>query len=203
MAGYFIINKSLISICQFLLSLYLLMLLNYPVEVDINLFGNFIVSNSLIIFLKTILILFTLLFFVILKDYIIALKYYDFEFIVVTLFALIGMLLLLNSNDLISFYVTIELQSLSFYILVSSKQTSAFSTESGLKYFILGSFSSGLLLFGLILIYGFSGLTNFDELAIYSVFLTSKDFTYNGVLLGLFFVTVAILFKIGIVPFHM
>ena len=139
----------------------------------------------------------------ILKDYVSGLKYYDFEFIIIILFSFVGMLLLLHSNDLISFYVTIELQSLCFYVLVSSKQTSSFSTESGLKYFILGSFSSGLLLFGIILIYGFSGLFNFDELAIYSQFLTTGYFMYNGVLLGVFLVTVALLFKIGVVPFHM
>jgi NADH-quinone oxidoreductase subunit N len=168
-----------------------------------SIFGNFIILDPLITFFKILLVLFALIFFIILKDYIKNLKYYDFEFIVIILFSLVGMLLLLHSNDLISFYVTIELQSLCFYVLVSSKQTSSFSTESGLKYFILGSFSSGLLLFGLILIYGFSGLFNFEELALYSQFLTPGYFTYNGILLGVFLVTVALLFKIGVVPFHM
>ena len=169
--GYPLTHKSLISLCYFLLILYLCMLFLCSPQNSFSLFGNFIVVDPIINFLKILLILFTLIFFAILKDYVSGLKYYDFEFIIIILFSLIGMLLLLHSNDLISFYVTIELQSLCFYVLVSSKQTSAFSTESGLKYFILGSFSSGLLLFGIILIYGFSGLFNFEELAnLFSIF---------------------------------
>jgi len=79
-----------------------------------SIFGNFIILDPLITFFKILLVLFTLVFFIILKDYIKNLKYYDFEFIVIILFSLVGMLLLLHSNDLISFYVTIELQSLIF-----------------------------------------------------------------------------------------
>jgi len=166
-------------------------------------FGGFVVIDMFVNLFKILLTILAIVFFVLLRDYTYKLKHYDFEFVIITLFSLIGMLLLLHSNDLIAFYVTIELQSLCFYVLVSSKQTSSFSTESGLKYFILGSFSSGLLLFGLILIYGFSGLFNFEELAVYSQFLTPDIFTYNGLLLGIFLITVALFFKIGVVPFHM
>lgn len=196
------VHRSLISLSYFLIAIYFFLLLNTG-GYDVSLLGNFIILNSSIVFFKITLTLLAFAFLIILQDYTLNLKYFDFEFVIVFLFSLIGMLLLLHSNDLVSFYVTIELQSLCFYVLVSSKQTSAFSTESGLKYFILGSFSSGLLLFGLVLVYGFSGLLNFDELKIYSQFLNSNHFMYNGMLLGVFLITVALLFKIGLAPFHM
>jgi NADH-quinone oxidoreductase subunit N len=199
--GYFIIHKTLISNCYFLLLVYLALVLQTP-EGGFGALGNFVIIDNSVIFFKVVLIILSLIFFIILKDYTANLKYFDFEFIIITLFSIAGMLLLLHSNDMVSFYITIELQSLCFYVLVSSKQTSSFSTESGLKYFILGSFSSCLLLFGLILIYGFSGMFNFAELQLYSHFLTG-GFTYNGMLTGIFLVTVSLLFKIGLVPFHM
>jgi proton-translocating NADH-quinone oxidoreductase chain N len=104
----------------------------------------------------------------------------------------------------------LELQTLSLYILVSFKQTSSLSTEAGLKYFILGSFSSGLLLFGISLVYGFSGLLNFEDMYIFasalsynttgtSIKLLSIE---SGFLLGLLFILVSLLFKLGIAPFH-
>ena len=81
------------------------------------------------------------------------------------LFSAISMLFLASSADFISMYLAIELQSLCFYVIAAIKRNSEFSTESGLKYFLLGAFSSGLLLFGCSLIYGFTGVTNFAELA--------------------------------------
>ena len=89
--------------------------------------------------------------------------YQDFEFILVLFISLFSSVLILNSNDLISLFFIIELQGLTFYVLVASKQTSSFSTESGLKYFILGSLSSSLFLFGASIIYGVIGTTNFED----------------------------------------
>jgi NADH:ubiquinone oxidoreductase subunit 2 (subunit N) len=107
-------------------------------------------------------------------------------------------------------FFVIELQSLSLYILVSSKQTSSLSTESGLKYFILGCFSSGLMLFGISLIYGFTGLLSYDDLSLYTstgLLNISNSyvnfFTFFGFVAGLLFLTIGILFKLGAAPFHM
>ena len=86
-----------------------------------------------------------------------------FEYILIFLFALLGIFLLCSSNDLITAYLSIELQSLAFYILAAFKKNSTYSIEAGLKYFILGAFSSGLFLFGSSLIYGFSGSVNFAD----------------------------------------
>jgi NADH-quinone oxidoreductase subunit N len=120
--------------------------------------------------------------------------------------------LLLNSNDLVSLFFVIELQSLSFYILVASKQTSSFSTESGLKYFILGCFSSGIILFGISLIYGFTGLLSYDDLTLFvsSFLVNSKTvgnfpfyFPFVAMIVGTILLTIGFLFKFGAVPFHM
>jgi NADH-quinone oxidoreductase subunit N len=108
-------------------------------------------------------------------------------------------MLLISSQDLIVFYLAIEMQRLSLYALAAFNQNSAFSTEAGLKYFILGAFSSGLLLFGASIIYGFSGTTNFEEL---TVFFSGIDYVSPGLCLGIFCLSAALLFKISAAPFH-
>jgi NADH-quinone oxidoreductase subunit N len=127
-----------------------------------------------------------------------------FEYPLLILLSVLGMLFLISSLDLISLYLAIELQSLCFYVLAGLKRGSSFSTEASLKYFILGAFSSGLLLFGSSLIYGFSGTTNFEEIS--RLFLCVTNF-YSlhtlGIISGLIFVTSALLFKVGAFPFHM
>ena len=121
------------------------------------------------------------------------------ESIVLMLLSTSSMLFMISAYDLITIYLTIELQSLCFYVLAASKRTSEFSTEAGLKYFLLGAFSSGILLFGCSMIYGFTGVTNLEQLA---KLLTVVDLP-NGVYLGMVFVAVAFLFKLTAVPFHM
>jgi NADH:ubiquinone oxidoreductase subunit 2 (subunit N) len=100
-------------------------------------------------------------------------------------------------------YIAIEIQSLCFYILAAIKIYNNFSTEAGLKYFILGAFSSGMLLFGCSFIYGSLGTTNFNEMKV--LFNHFEETTDNPqtLVLGILFVIIAILFKIGAAPFHM
>ena len=83
-------------------------------------------------------------------------------------FLFFGLILLCSANDLLTSYLSIELQSLSFYVLAAAKRDSEFSTEAGLKYFFLGAFSSGFLLFGSSLLYGLTGTTNFSDIALLS-----------------------------------
>nr|YP_009710067.1 NADH dehydrogenase subunit 2 [Coleochaete scutata]QFU80172.1 NADH dehydrogenase subunit 2 [Coleochaete scutata] len=128
-----------------------------------------------------------------------------FEWIILLLFSTLSMLLMVSAYDLITLYLTIELQSLCFYVMAASKRDSEFSTEAGLKYFLLGAFSSGILLFGCSLIYGFTGVTNFEELAKIS---TGYEITLlgaqsSGIYLGIFLIAVGFLFKITAAPFHM
>lgn len=114
------------------------------------------------------------------------------------------MLFIVQSYDLLSMYLSVEFQSLLFYVLASFKRTSEFSTEAGLKYFILGAFSSALLLFGSSILYSLTGLTNFNDYSIF--FAGSLDNLHSlsyGTILGLVFINTALLFKLSAAPFHM
>nr|YP_009277466.1 NADH dehydrogenase subunit 2 [Psilotum nudum]AOH05936.1 NADH dehydrogenase subunit 2 [Psilotum nudum] len=128
-----------------------------------------------------------------------------FESIVLILFPTRSMLFLISAYDSIAMYLAIEPQSLCFYAIAASKRDSEFSTEAGLKYSISGAFSSGILLFGRSMIYGFTGITNFEELA---KILTGYEITLfgaesSGIFMGILFIAVGFLFKITAVPFHM
>nr|YP_009755778.1 NADH dehydrogenase subunit 2 [Gonatozygon brebissonii]QIQ23056.1 NADH dehydrogenase subunit 2 [Gonatozygon brebissonii] len=145
-----------------------------------------------------------------------------FESIILILMSTCSMMFLISAYDLIAMYLAIELQSLCFYVIAASKRNSEFSTEAGLKYFLLGAFSSGILLFGCSMIYGFTGVTNLEELAkIFTIqafgpssnvslepnFLQTTQLFFeshsSGVFLGILFIAVGFLFKITAVPFHM
>ena len=122
-----------------------------------------------------------------------------FELPVLMLFATLGMLMMLSANDLISLYMGLELQSLCLYVVAAIRRDSARAAEAGLKYFVLGALSSGMLLYGCSLIYGFSGTTDFTKLAE----VTAAGEPSIGLLIGLIFVISALAFKVSAVPFHM
>jgi proton-translocating NADH-quinone oxidoreductase chain N len=206
---YINVSNILLNILFFII-IVLLVLLNTSSVDSYYLFSGFYFSDYSVIFFKNLLLLSFLLFLFSVKNYIFRLKNYDFEFILVLLISLFSSLLILNSCDLISLFFIIELQSLTFYILVASKQTSSFSTESGLKYFILGCFSSGIILFGISLIYGFTGLLSYEDLSLFlsSFFFVSNNcnsfyLPFSGLIAGVILITVGFLFKLGSVPFHM
>ena len=120
-----------------------------------------------------------------------------FEYPIIILLSILGMFFMVSSNDLILFYLGLELQSLSLYILASIDRDNLRSTESGIKYFVLSALSSGLLLYGCSLLYGFTGSTNFDIIA-------SKLIEENtGAVFAMVFILVGLAFKVSAVPFHM
>lgn len=166
-------------------------------------FDNLLVYDELSIFVKNILIFSVICCILISYNYLHIDKIFQYEFFVLLGLAFFGMTILVNSNDLITMYLGIEIQSLSFYILATFKIYNNYSTEAGLKYFILGAFSSGLLLFGSSLIYGFTGTTNFYDLYILFKNFESTNDISTGLLLGSVFLLIGILFKLGAVPFHM
>ncbi|MFZ4761839.1 MAG: NADH-quinone oxidoreductase subunit NuoN [Alphaproteobacteria bacterium] len=124
-----------------------------------------------------------------------------FEYPVLFILAVLGMFLMLSANDLIALYVGLELQSLALYVLASFDRDNARSSEAGLKYFVLGALSSGMLLYGSSLVYGFTGTTNFD--AIGNVLAEGIAISTQGVMVGMVFLLAGIAFKISAAPFHM
>lgn len=130
----------------------------------------------------------------------------SYEYLLLLLLSILGILTIISSYDMISMYLSIELQSLCFYIVTNIKFYSNFSIEAALKYFVLGTLSSGILLFGISLLYGFTGLTNFSDLYVLFHYsnIGSYDYYYYKIsLIGVIFIYCSLLFKIGVVPFHM
>ncbi|QOD37875.1 NADH-quinone oxidoreductase subunit N [Candidatus Wolbachia massiliensis] len=124
---------------------------------------------------------------------------YKYEFSILILFALFGMITLVSANNLISFYLAFELMSISLYVLASFNKDSAYSCEAGVKYFTLSALSSCIMLYGMSLLYGYTGLINFSEM---SLFLQNHQVTY-GIVFGLVFILIGLCFKLAIAPFHM
>ncbi|MDO9415917.1 NADH-quinone oxidoreductase subunit NuoN [Pararhizobium sp.] len=122
-----------------------------------------------------------------------------FEFPVLLVLATLGMMLMISANDLISLYLSLELQSLALYVVAAINRDNLRSTEAGLKYFVLGALSSGMLLYGMSLVYGFTGHTGFEGIA---QALTAETRSL-GLVFGLVFVLAGLAFKISAVPFHM
>ena len=124
------------------------------------------------------------------------------EYPVLILLATLGMFVMISANDLISLYIGLELQSLSLYVIAAFRRDSARSAEAGLKYFVLGALSSGMLLYGASLVYGFAGTTGFDALtALFKR--TAEGGPAVGVVIGMVFIISGLAFKISAVPFHM
>lgn len=127
-----------------------------------------------------------------------------YEYWIVSMLAIVAMLFISCAYDLLTMYLAIELQSIAFYILASFKRTSEFSTEAGLKYFVLGAFSSALLLLGISILYGTTGLTNFGDLAKFFLGTSLENsFFINIIFFGIILIKVALFFKISAAPFHM
>jgi NADH-quinone oxidoreductase subunit N len=172
----------------------ILLTLNTP-AIDQTILSNSFFQDNFVLIIK-LLLLISVFSCIILSENT-TLQMFEYSFLI--LLSLFGLILLVMSFDLISLYLAIEIQSLCFYILASLKKNSAFSTEAGLKYFILGALSSGLLLFGCSLIYGTTGTTNFEHLTNIFIDLPEQPLLIVGSLCLL----AAIFFKLAVAPFHM
>ena len=126
-----------------------------------------------------------------------------FEFPVLMLFATLGMMMMVSANDLISLYMGLELQSLALYVIAAFRRDTVRSSEAGLKYFVLGALSSGILLYGSSLVYGFTGSTGFGEIAEVLGAGAAGEAPPVGLIVGLVFVLAGLAFKVSAVPFHM
>ena len=181
-----------------------IVVLIFAVLLLVNNFENFsqIFNDSYLIdnlsnYIKTLSIISAIVVLLISYEYINSLKINKFEYPILIISSLLGAMIMISANDLIVFYMGLELQSLPLYVLASIDRENERSTEAGLKYFVLSALSSGLLLYGCSLIYGFTGSTNFQLIA--------QNFNSNnlGLIFGIVFIIVGLGFKISVVPFHM
>lgn len=163
-------------------------------------FGTLFVVDRFAQFMKILVLAASALSILLSLDYAEREEMARFEFPVLMLFGTLGMMAMISANDLISLYLGLELQSLSLYVVAAFQRDSVRSTEAGLKYFVLGALSSGMLLYGASMIYGFAGTTGFAGLA---AALTDSAAAPIGLIIGLVFVLAGLAFKVSAVPFHM
>ncbi|TCT35209.1 NADH-quinone oxidoreductase subunit NuoN [Martelella mediterranea] len=162
-------------------------------------FGGSVVSNSFTHFMKVLVLIGAVLSMILSVGHEEP-EYLDrFEFPVLMLLSTTGMMLMISANDMLAFYMGLELMSLPLYVIAAINRDSLRSTEAGLKYFVLGSLSSGMLLYGISLIYGFTGNIGFEAVANQ----IQLGETGLGFIFGMVFVLAGITFKISAVPFHM
>ena len=161
------------------------------------LFNNSIIVDYLSSFMKIITLISAFFVLLISSGYLSIFKILKIEYPILILSSVLGMMIMISSNDLIVFYMGLELQSLALYVLATFNRDQLKSSEAGLKYFVLSALSSGLLLYGCSLIYGFTGSTNFNLIASQ---LNSEEYALT---FGIVFILVGLAFKISAVPFHM
>jgi len=174
-----------------------ILLFNHSVDTSAKLFNSSYTIDYLSLFMKALTLVACIFVMLSSFDYIKLIGINKIEYPILILSATLGMMIMISSYDLIVFYMGLELQSLSLYVLVSFNRDSYRSTEAGLKYFVLSALSSGLLLYGCSLIYGFSNSTNFDLIA------QNIDQFNTGSIFGIVFILVGLAFKVSAVPFHM
>ena len=183
-----------------LLVLFIAAVITFNETIDIEkifLFKGSIVIDYLTSLMKIITLLAAFIVLAISKSYLKNLEILKIEYPILILSSVLGMMVMISSNDLIVFYMGLELQSLALYVLATFNRDNLKSSEAGLKYFVLSALSSGLLLYGCSLIYGFAGSTNFDIIATQ---LSSNEYSLT---FGIVFILVGLSFKISAVPFHM
>ncbi|MDX1922329.1 MAG: NADH-quinone oxidoreductase subunit NuoN [Alphaproteobacteria bacterium] len=161
--------------------------------------GGHVGSNAYVLFVKVLLLLSALASLVLSQHFLKSSKLSRPEYPVLVLFATLGMMLMVSAESLLGLYMGLELQSLTLYVLAAFRRDNAKSSESGLKYFVLGALASGLLLYGISLIYGGSGTILFGQLRE----VITADKPPVELVLGFVFILAAMAFKISAVPFHM
>ena len=161
------------------------------------LFSQSVIIDPLSSLMKIVTLLAAFIVLAISTNYLKTLNLHKIEYSVLILSAVLGMIIMISANDLIVFYMGLELQSLALYVLATFNRENLKSSEAGLKYFVLSALSSGLLLYGCSLIYGFSGSTNFEIIA------SQLDSSEYALTFGIVFILVGLAFKITAVPFHM
>ena len=162
-------------------------------------FSGLLYNNDFSDFLKAIIGFSAAAALLLSKHYFQSEKLDRYEFSVLTLYAVLGMSIMVSANNLLSLYIGVEMQSLALYIMAAFNRDSLRASEAGLKYFVLGALSSGLLLYGASMVYGFTGSLDFETIRA-SIALTGQT---TGVIAGMVFLLCGLAFKISAAPFHM
>ena len=162
-------------------------------------FGGMFIDDAFSRFAKVMILFSAAAVLLMSEDYMSRRGLLRFEYPVLVALSVVGMMVMVSAGDLMALYMGLELQSLALYVIASIRRDSAKSTEAGLKYFILGALSSGMLLYGASLTYGYAGTTTFE-----GIFTVVADGEISlGLLFGLVFLITGLAFKVSAVPFHM
>jgi NADH-quinone oxidoreductase subunit N len=161
-------------------------------------FGGMFIDDPFARFAKVTILLSAAAVLLMSREYMMRRDLLRFEYPVLISLAVVGMMMMVSAGDLMALYMGLELQSLALYVIAALRRDSVKSTEAGLKYFMLGALSSGLLLYGASLVYGFSGTTLFS-----GILSTLEGDVPLGLLFGLVFILAGLAFKISAAPFHM
>ena len=162
-------------------------------------FGGMFVDDAFARFAKVTLLLSAAIVLIMGQEYMQRRNILRFEYPVLVALSAVGMMMMVSAGDLIALYMGLELQSLALYVVASLRRDSVRSTEAGLKYFVLGALSSGLLLYGASLVYGFAGTTLFSGI----IAASGEGQAALGLLFGIVFMLAGLAFKVSAVPFHM
>jgi NADH-quinone oxidoreductase subunit N len=168
------------------------------------LFSGFILISPSFTFMKIIVLILSIFIIIASLKYLKLEFFNNFEYIIIKGFAIYSLILILNTNDFMPFYILIEIQSICMYILCGINKRSSYSIEAAIKYFLLGGLASSLLVFGLSLLYSFTGTLNFTHLHLFFINSPSCGIsnTINSGIFGLIFITTGIFFKLSSAPFH-
>ncbi|OXS99272.1 NADH-quinone oxidoreductase subunit N [Notoacmeibacter marinus] len=193
-SGVRIVNGLAVAILIFAGALVILM------PTDGTAFNDAFVSDSFTRFMKILTLIGSAVTLVMSVGFAKAERFDKFEFPVLIMLATLGMMFMISANSMLSLYMGLELQSLALYVVAAINRDSVRATEAGLKYFVLGALSSGMLLYGISLVYGYTGTVEFEGIA---AAVTNGEERQLGLLFGLVFVLAGLAFKISAVPFHM
>lgn len=189
---------------QLALIIALALLLSNPAETRVLAFNDLFVKDAMADALKLFIIIISFGVFVYSREYLLARNIFKGEFYVLGLFSVTGMMLMVSANNLLMLYLGLELLSLCLYALVAFNRDSGNASEAAMKYFVLGAIASGMLLYGMSILYGLSGSLQLSEIALaVSQAAEAGDAQSIGMIFALVFIVVALAFKLGAVPFHM
>ena len=203
--NYTLIQNSVLYLSVLILFFSIVLVFNEKLNyLSVSVLNGTIINDYVSFSSKFITGLLAIFYLLMIQPYLISQKFNHFEYLLLILFSSLGLFLLCSANDLLTAYLAIELQSLSFYVLAAFQKKSTFSVDAGIKYFILGALSSSLFLFGSSFLYGYTGTINFEDFNhLFSILISNEVCELQSpVNFGLSLIFISLFFKLAIAPFH-